>query len=82
MGVSPATMTKAAISYLQSTGRSKVAAPPQDIRPQWRIGHAATILRKQTRFCVAALQHLWYEKCMFSAAESGMALGGADPERL
>jgi hypothetical protein len=33
---------KTAISYMQSTGRSKVAAPPQDIRPQWRIGHATT----------------------------------------
>jgi hypothetical protein len=51
-------MVKTAISYMQSTGRSKVAAPPQDFRPQWRIGHAATILRKLTRFCVAALQHL------------------------
>ena len=58
IGVSPANISKNGNSYMQSTGRSKAAAPPQDIRPQWRIGNAATILGALTRFCVAALQHL------------------------
>jgi hypothetical protein len=52
-------MVKTTISYMQSTGRSKVAAALQDIRPQWRIRHAVTILRRLTRFCIAALQQLW-----------------------
>jgi hypothetical protein len=51
-------MAKTLISYMQSTGRSKAIAPSQDIPPQWRIGHAATILNASTRFRVAALQHL------------------------
>jgi hypothetical protein len=52
MGGSPAKMAKTAISYMQSTGRSKVAEAPQDIRPQWRISHAATILDRRRAFAL------------------------------